>query len=120
VPVVHPLYKAIGLSRAKELALTGCKISAEEAHRIGLVNHVYPREELMDRAMEMAEVMAAKPRGALFETKRLTRELVDMDTNHALAELEETFSRSLNTAEHHDRIARYKEVLRNRRRARGA
>jgi len=40
--MVYPLYKAIGIGRAKEMALTGEAISAEEAYRIGLVNHVYP------------------------------------------------------------------------------
>ena len=52
VQVIHPLYKTIGLGRAKELALTGRHITAQEAHTIGLVNHIYPREELMDRAMD--------------------------------------------------------------------
>src|SRR4029079_12113860 len=75
--IIHPLYKSIGLARAKELAMTGQNISADEAFRIGLVNHVYPREELMERAMEMAALLASKPKDALFETKRLTRELID-------------------------------------------
>ena len=44
--IIHPLYKTIGLARAKELAMTGRNITAEEAYRIGLVNHVYAREEL--------------------------------------------------------------------------
>lgn len=106
VQIVHPLYKTIGLARAKELALTGRKISAREAHEIGLVNHVYPAEELMPRAMELAETLAAKPRFALFETKRLTRELIDRDTASALDEVEATFSRCLNTDEHHERLER--------------
>src|SRR4030095_13116362 len=63
--IIHPLYKSIGLGRAKELAMTGQTISADEAFRIGLVNHVYPREELMSRAMDLAGVLASKPRGAL-------------------------------------------------------
>jgi enoyl-CoA hydratase len=115
VQIVHPLYKTIGLARAKELALTGRNISAEEAHQIGLVNHVYPHEELMARAMELARVLAAKPRYALFETKRLTRELIDLDTAHALEEVETTFCRCLNTDEHHDRLAPYIARLHERR-----
>jgi enoyl-CoA hydratase len=111
VQIVHPLYKTIGLARAKELALTGRNITAREAHEIGLVNHVYPREELMPRAMELARTLAAKPRFALFETKRLTRELVDRDTASALDEIEATFCRCLNTPEHHDRLVRYIERL---------
>jgi len=106
--IIHPLYKSIGLARAKELAMTGQNISADEAFRIGLVNHVYPREELMTRAMEMARVFASKPRNALLETKRLTRDLIDRDTNSALEEIGQTFKRCLASDEHLKRVA---EVL---------
>jgi enoyl-CoA hydratase len=103
--IIHPLYKSIGLGRAKELAMTGQNISADEAYRIGLVNHVYEPDELMERALEMAEVLASKPRSALFETKRLTRELIDMGTREALAEINSTFRRCLESAEHTERVA---------------
>jgi enoyl-CoA hydratase len=106
--IIHPLYKSIGLARAKELALTGQNISADEAFRIGLVNHIYRREELMPRAMEMAAVLASKPRGALFATKRLTRELIDLDTNTALDEIGKTFRQCLSSDEHSRRVS---EVL---------
>jgi enoyl-CoA hydratase len=103
--IIHPLYKSIGLARAKELALTGQNISADEAYRIGLANHVYPREELMSRAFELAGVLAGKPRMALLETKRLTRELIDLDTKAALKEIAETFRRCLHSDEHRERLA---------------
>ena len=102
--IVHPLYKSIGLARAKELAMTGQNITAQEAYRIGLVNHVYPREELDARAMELARLLASKPRQALFETKRLTRELIDLDTAAALKEMGETFKKCLNSEEHRERV----------------
>jgi enoyl-CoA hydratase len=102
--IIHPLYKTIGLARAKELAMTGRNITAEEAYRIGLVNHVYAREELDERAMEMARVLAGKPRQALFETKRLTRELIDLDTASALREMGETFRKCINSEEHRERV----------------
>ena len=103
--IIHPLYKSIGLARAKELAMTGQNITAQEAYRIGLVNHVYAREELDGRAMELARLLASKPRLALFETKRLTRELIDLDTTAALKELGETFKKCLNSEEHSERVA---------------
>ena len=102
--IIHPLYKTIGLARAKELAMTGRNITAEEAYRIGLVNHVYAREELDERAMEMARVLAGKPRQALFETKRLTRELIDLDTASALRQMGETFRKCINSEEHRERV----------------
>lgn len=103
--IIHPLYKSIGLANAKELALTGQSISAAEAYRIGLVNHVYPGEELMTRALELAALLASKPRTALLETKRLTRELIDLDTKSALNETDRTFRRCLESAEHRERVA---------------
>jgi enoyl-CoA hydratase/carnithine racemase len=113
--IIHPLYKSIGLARAKELAMTGQNISAEEAFRIGLVNHVYTREDLMPRAMELAAVLASKPRNALFETKRLTRVLVDLDTNRALEEMSKTFRRCLASDEHRLRVADVYASLKKRR-----
>lgn len=112
--IIHPLYKSIGLARAKEMAMTGQNISAEEAYRIGLVNHIYPREELMNRAMAMAAVLASKSRTALFETKRLTRELIDLDTKTAMKEMGETFRRCLNSDEHRARLAQIYAGLKKR------
>lgn len=112
--IIHPLYKSIGLARAKELAMTGQNITAEEAYRIGLANHIYPREELMTRAKEMAGVLASRPRNALFETKRLTRELIDKDTNSALKDISATFRRCLDSDEHRARLNEVYSRLKNK------
>jgi enoyl-CoA hydratase len=42
------------------LILTGEMISAEEAHRIGLVDEIYPHDDLLTKAMEVAEAICAK------------------------------------------------------------
>ena len=52
------LPRRVGAAMAKELIFSGKMISAVEAERIGLANHVYPADELMDKAMEMAEAFA--------------------------------------------------------------
>ena len=103
--IIHPLYKTIALARAKELAMTGQNISAAEAYRIGLVNHLYAQVELLPQAMQMAALLAAKSRMALVETKRLTRELIDLDTRSALEEIGRTFRRCLESDEHRQRVA---------------
>jgi 2-(1,2-epoxy-1,2-dihydrophenyl)acetyl-CoA isomerase len=59
--VGHTLVQAIGLSRALELLYTAEVIDAARAERIGLVSHVWPHAEFMDRAFELAERIAAGP-----------------------------------------------------------
>jgi len=48
------LQRQIPFAKAMEILLTGEPMPAEEAHRIGLVNEIVPREKLMERAREMA------------------------------------------------------------------
>jgi enoyl-CoA hydratase len=48
------LTQLVGLGRAKEMVFTGEFLEAKTAERIGLVNHVVPREKLMEAALEMA------------------------------------------------------------------
>ena len=54
------LPRLIGEGRAKELTFTAANIKAEEGYRLGLVNHVYPTEQLMDEAKKMAAKIAAQ------------------------------------------------------------
>ncbi len=54
------LPRLVGEGRAKELTYTADTIKADEAWRIGLVNHVYPGTELMAKARKMAAKIAAK------------------------------------------------------------
>jgi enoyl-CoA hydratase len=54
-----------GARKAKELLFTGDWVTAEEAHRLGMVNHVVPRDELAPFTLAMAERIAARPSFAL-------------------------------------------------------
>ena len=64
---VHPW--ELGPRKAKELLFTADVWSAEEAHRLGMVNHVVPRDEL-SFVMKLAERIAAKPSFALKLTRK--------------------------------------------------
>ena len=55
------LTRAVGKYKSMEMILTGKAISAEEAHRAGLVNRVVPAESLMDEAKGIANEIASKP-----------------------------------------------------------
>ncbi len=63
---IHPgggltglLPQAVGLRRAREMSFTGRFVGAEEAYRIGLVNHVVPHQVLVPFAQRLAGEMAA-------------------------------------------------------------
>ena len=67
------LPRIVGISKAMELILTAKTISAAEAKAIGLVSEVYPPEELMDKAMELANAICANAQIAVQESKRCIR-----------------------------------------------
>ncbi len=63
----------VGRTKANELLFTCDRISAEEAYRIGLVNKVVPKEQLMPTALEMAEKIMKSPPLSIKYTKRALR-----------------------------------------------
>jgi enoyl-CoA hydratase len=64
------LPRAVGTSRAFEMMLTGCDISAEEADRIGLVSHCVPTGKLLEFCYDMADRIAGFSRPGIELTKR--------------------------------------------------
>ena len=86
----------IGLARAKELALTGRFLGAEEALAWGFVNHIVAPEALLPKAEEIARQMLAAVPATLVAYKRL----LDAEAATTLAEglvLERAASRNNNT-----------------------
>ena len=67
------LPRIVGISKAMELILTAKTIGAAEAKEIGLVSEVYAPEELMDKAMELADAICANAPIAVAESKRCIR-----------------------------------------------
>jgi len=55
------LARVIGKQRAMELVLTGRRVDAEEAGRLGFVNAVVKKKELLEHATELAQVVARRP-----------------------------------------------------------
>jgi enoyl-CoA hydratase len=66
--LMWPVYTS--LLRAKEFVLTGDRIDAHTAERIGLANRVVAPADVLDTATEIGRRLAAQPRQALEETKR--------------------------------------------------
>ena len=67
------LARAVGASMAKELVLTGRRIKADEALRIGLVSRVVPQAQLMEAAKQVAREIVANGPYAV----RLAKEVID-------------------------------------------
>lgn len=85
--IIWPLL--CGVARAKELLMTGDLLEAEEAYRLGLVNHVVPHEELMEKAMGLAQRLANGPPYAIRTTKmsvnKMTKSMVNLILDTSLA-----------------------------------
>ena len=67
------LARLVGKSRAKELCMTGVMMSAQEAKDIGLVNKVFPKEELWEETIKVAKLLAAKGKVSI----RAVKETID-------------------------------------------
>jgi enoyl-CoA hydratase/carnithine racemase len=78
------LPRLVGMHRAKELALFGDILSAEEAERMGLLNRVVPDAELDDFAAGWAERLAAGPPLALQQSKRMLSSAFSLSFQEAL------------------------------------
>jgi enoyl-CoA hydratase len=83
------LARRVGRGRALEMCMTGDPIKAEEAHRIGLVNRVLSREELVPAAVETAERICERGPVAIARVKEVLHRGVEMpleDANQMEAE----------------------------------
>ena len=78
------LSRLVGKGKALEMILTGEVIDAQEALRIGLVNKVVPKKDLMEVAMKMAQEMASKGPIALRYTKEAIYKGMDMTLEQGL------------------------------------
>lgn len=78
------LPRVVGLAKATELLYTGDFVSAPEAERIGLYNHVVPGDQLSTVTRELAERLAQGPAFALAKTKELLDREANMNLDAAL------------------------------------
>jgi enoyl-CoA hydratase len=61
-PVAVDLPRRVGIAWAREMSLTGNFVDAATALRIGIANHVVPHDELVPRAVELAQAIAEQDR----------------------------------------------------------
>ena len=78
------LPKRIPYHIAMEMLLTGRWINAREAAKWGLVNHIYPRDQIMKKAREIAQLLASGPPLVYAAIKEVVRVAEDMNFQDAL------------------------------------
>jgi enoyl-CoA hydratase len=103
------LPRLVGVGRAKELAYTGRRINATRAEQIGLVNAVWPAEDLLARADALARQIARGAPGAVRATKRAIEAGQDLDLEAGLAVEMELFADCFETADQRGAMAAYVE-----------
>lgn len=103
------LPRLIGLHKAKELVFRGKMIDAREADRIGLVNHVYPHDELMPKALEMANELADGPTLAIGMAKTMLNQSADLDLIRALDYEAAAQAIMANTEDHQEGVKAFAE-----------
>ena len=85
------LARIIGVGKAKEMIYAATNIKADEALRIGLVNAVYPLEELMPAAKKLAGKIARNAPIAVRACKKAINEGLDVDMDKAIVIEEKLF-----------------------------
>ena len=95
----YRLPKIVGQGYAKEMIYTGKVIRADEALRIGLVNAVYEPEQLMEKAVEMAQMMLHNAPVAISLAKQSINEGYDLDADAAIALENKLFGKCFSTSD---------------------
>lgn len=96
------LPRIVGAANAMELILTAKTINAAQAKEIGLVSHVYAPEELMDKALELANAIAANAQVAVRQSKAAIRRGLQTDMATGTAYESEAFGLCFATEDQKD------------------
>ena len=79
----------VGMPRAKELLYSGREVFADEAYHMGLINHLVPSEQLMDKAVEIAAGIAKNRVKGVANIKQMLHE-------HSGLSMEEQYRNEIN------------------------
>ena len=101
------LARLIGAGMAKQLIYTARNIKADEALRIGLVNAVYPQEELMAAAEKMASQIAANAPIAVRACKKAINDGLQTDIDEAIVIEEKLFGSCFETEDQKEGMANF-------------
>ncbi len=103
------LQRLIGRGRAMELLVTGRQIKADEALAWGLANHVYPADQLRDKAMKSVKAILGKGPVAVRLTKEAVQRGQDLDLENACILESEVFSLCFSSADQREGMTAFVE-----------
>ena len=103
------LARIVGVGMAKEMIYGAKNIKADEAYRIGLVNHVYPIAELMDQAKKLAGIIAANAPIAVRHSKEAIDKGLQTDIDNAAVIEEKLFGDCFETADQKEGMGAFLE-----------
>ena len=103
------LARLVGPGMAKQMIFTGQNIKAEEALRIGLVNAVYPQNELLNEARKLAITIARNGAHAVKNSKKAINDGMQLDIEKAIKIEEKLFGDCFQSSEQVDRMKKFLE-----------
>lgn len=103
------LARIIGVGKAKEMIYAATNVKADEALRIGLVNAVYPLEELMPAAKKLAGKIARNAPIAVRACKKAINEGLDVDMDKAIVIEEKLFGSCFESEDQKEGMAAFLE-----------
>ena len=109
------LARTIGVGMAKQMIFTGQNIKAEEALKIGLVNAVYPKEELMNEAKKLASLIAKNSKNAVRQSKKAINEGLQVDIDSGIKIEQELFGECFDDNDQKERMKKFLEKNKKKR-----
>lgn len=103
------LPRVLGQARAIELILTADRLGADEAHRLGMVNHLVAPEAVLDRARELAEKICRNAPLAVRESLAIARDALLMSDDQAWERSAEAMDRVRGSDDVREGIAAFLE-----------
>ena len=103
------LARIVGIGMAKQMIFTGQNIKAEEALKIGLVNAVYPLQELMNEAKKLAQTIAKNSRFAVRQSKKAINEGLQVDIDSGIKIEQELFGECFDDNDQKERMKKFLE-----------
>ena len=101
------LSRLIGMGMAKQIIFTGQNINAKEAYRIGLVNSVYPQNELINEAKKLAALIGKNGPNAVKNSKLAMNQGIQYDIDKALEIEERYFGDCFETSEQREAMQNF-------------